>query len=127
MAGFNYQRAKATADRLIARFGRPEPAVLRAPTFTGPDYDPTPGPPVDHPCTVVVVEWETKELETNRVLANDLKLLVAKGELAIDPDPSHKLVVGGVEHTIVGPESGLGVRTVAPGGVTVFYKLQVRR
>lgn len=127
MAQFDYAKSKATADRLIGRFGMP--AVLRVPTSTGPVYDPTPGAPKDYPCTVVVRDFSTYEVTAagGRVLTKDKKVILAKGNLPLDPSPAHKLLLGGVEHVIVGPDVGLGIKTVAPGGVTVLYQLQVRR
>jgi hypothetical protein len=127
MPTFNYGRTKASADRLIARCGAD--AVLRVPgTATGPRYDPTPGASVDHPIRVVVTGYSARERDGTSILATDKKVLIAVGDLAVEPLPSHKLVLGGVEHRILGKdEDGEGVVKVSPGGVTVLYKAHARR
>jgi hypothetical protein len=124
---FDYTRSRATADRLIARFGMA--AILRRPTATGPAYNPTTGTPDDYPCTVVIDSFATSEVADSggRILADDKKVLLAVGNLPISPAPSDKLVLGGAEYRIIGPDVGKGIETVAPGGTTVMYVLQVRK
>lgn len=127
MSGFDYSRAKATADRMIARYG--QIATLRRPTASGPAYNPTPGGPVDYDVTVVVTSYSAHEIAESggRVLATDRKVLLAAGNLSITPRPSDKLMLGGEVCQIVGPDEGRGIQTAAPGGVTVLYELHCRR
>jgi hypothetical protein len=120
MAAFDYARPKATADRLIARYG--QSATLRRPTSSGTAYNPTEGEPDDHPVTVVVTDYSNREIDGTRVLATDKKVLLAVDDLAITPTPADKLLIGGVSHSIVSP-----VRPLAPGGTVLYYELQVRR
>jgi hypothetical protein len=125
MTAFDYARSTVTADRLIARFG--QAGTLRRPTATGTAYNPVAGDPGSHSCRFVVIEWAVGEVDGSRVLSTDMKVLLAKGSLTIDPAPSDKLVIGGVEHHIIGPDKGRGIKAVAPAGTVVFYELQVRR
>ncbi len=115
---FDYGRFKATADRLLARFG--QPGILRRPTASGTAYNPTAGSPQDYACTLVVDAYSNRDVDGTRVRATDKKVLLATGALAIEPATADKLVIGGVEHTIE------RVEPLAPGGVTVMWTLQVR-
>lgn len=119
MTTFDYTRSRATADRLIARFG--QAGTLSRPTKSGTPYNPTPGAPDDHPCTFVVLEYAQGEIDGSRVLETDKKVMLCKGALAIEPATSDKLLVGGVSHSI------MDVRPLSPGGTVVLFEIQVRR
>lgn len=116
---FDYGRSKATADRLVSKFG--QSATLRRPTSSGTAYNPTPGQPDDHPVTVVVLDYDRREIDGTRILATDRKVLLAVGNLAIEPATSDKAVIGGVEHSII------DIQPLNPGGLVILYQLQVRR
>ena len=117
---FDYTRSKASADRLITRFG--QSATLRRPSTTGAAYNPTPGDPDNHPVTVVTLDYSTSEIDGTRILATDRRVLMAKRSLAIEPTSSDKLVIGGVSYSIIPP-----VKPLSPGGVVVLYELQARK
>lgn len=119
MSAFDYSRSKATADRLLARFG--QAGTLRRPTSSGTSYNPTQGAPDDHACTFAVLDYANAEVDGSRVLATDKKALLAKGALTIEPKTSDKLLIGRVSHSIV------RVEPLAPGGITVMWTLQCRR
>lgn len=122
MTAFNYARTKASADRLIAKFGQLG-AIRRAGEGSGPTYDPTPGADVDHPCRFVVLDYENSEVDGTRVLATDKKVLLAVGDLAITPKTSDLLVDGpGSSYRIIPP-----LKPLSPGGVVLFYEIQARR
>lgn len=122
---FDYARSRAMADRMLANAGRA--AILRRPTSTGTAYDPTAGTPVDFAVTIFTDEWSFSERTGGRVQVTDQKILMAAGGLTEVPTPSHKLVIDGAEHQIIGPDKGLGVKPLSPAGVTVLYMLQARR
>lgn len=118
MSGFDYGRSKATADRLIARFG--QVGQLQRVTKGGTPYNPTETTSyVD--ATIVVLDYDVREIDGSRVLATDKKVLMAKKDLAITPTTSDRLLIGGVAHPIV------DVRPLAPGGTVVLWQLQVRK
>lgn len=118
MAAYDYGRAKATADRMIARFG--QAGVLKTFAAGGTSYNPT-LTPTDHDVTVVVQDYMGREVDGTRVLATDKKVMMAKGDLTVEPTPAGKMVIGGVPHSII------AVDTLAPGGVTVMWTLQCRK
>ena len=120
MTAFDYSRPKATADRLIERYG--QTGILRRRTTTGPEYDPTEGDPDDHACRFVVADYEASEIDGTRVLATDKKALLAKGSLTIEPSLSDLLVESDASvYKIV------GIKPLKPGSSVVMYELQVRR
>lgn len=114
-----YDDDKAMADEEIAESGMS--ATLKRPTTSGPAYNPTIGTPTSYAVNVVVQEYRNAEIDGARVQAGDKKVMMAKGSLAIEPDTSDKLVIGGVDHAIV------EVRPLNPGGTVLLYEMQVRR
>lgn len=120
MTAFNYAQAKATADRLIARFGQ-SGYIRRTPT-TGAAYNPTQGTPADHACTFVITDYTSRQIDGTRILAGDKKALVAVGALSITPGTADRLL----------DPSAPGYKIVEamplnPGGTVVMYEMQVRR
>ena len=116
---FDYSRSRATADRLLTRFG--QAATLKRPTSSGPAYAPVEGTPTSYAVTVVVQDFANREIDGTRILTGDKKVMVAKGSLAIEPATSDTLVIGGVDHAIV------EVRPLNPGGSVILYEVQARR
>lgn len=120
MTAFDYAKAKATADRLIQRFG--QSGHLRRIAATGPAYDRSPGAATDHACRFAVVDYMATEIDGTRVLATDKKVYLAKGSLTIEPKASDVLVEADSSvYKIV------SVAPLSPAGVVVVYELQVRR
>lgn len=120
MTAFDYARMTATSDRLIERFG--QAGAIRRRTTTGPAYDPTQGDPVDHACQLVVSDYSAMEVDGTRVLATDKKVLLAKGDLTIEPGLDDVVVeTGGAVYKIV------SIKPLKPGSAVVLWELQVRR
>jgi len=122
---FNYVRSKQVADKLISKFG--QDAILRRRIGSGTDYDPTLGAAQDHKVKIAVTTYSDYEITQGRVRSSDKRVMMAKGNLTIDPAENDKLVIGGVEHVIVGPNEGRGIIILAPGGTVIMYELQCRR
>ena len=120
MSAFDYARSKATAARLLARFG--QAATLRRPSTGGTAYNPTQGSPADYPVTIVVTDYETREVDGTRILSTDKKVLLAKGSLSVEPATSDLLIeASGAVYKIV------NVQPLNPGGTVVMYTIQARR
>lgn len=115
---FDYSDAKADADALIAEFG--QSGVLRRQATSGPAHNPV-ITTEDFACTFVVEDYRAQEIDGSRVLVTDKRAILKAGGLAIVPTTSDKLVVGGVAHSII------RVETLAPGGTTLLWQLQIRR
>lgn len=95
--------------------------IIRAGTPTGPTYNPTPGQPVPHACTVVYDTWRDDQIDGTLIQRGDMKVLCASSGLSITPMPndSFKTVTGA-------PKSIINVEPLQPGGIPVMYVLQVR-
>ena len=109
-----------TASRIIARFGQAA-EIVRPGEVTGPEYNPTYGPPTLHPATVAVVDYDQTERDGTLIQTADKRALVAVEGLGVVPTTADTLRIGGQDFVIV------RVAPVAPDGVARFYKLQVRR
>jgi len=120
MTAFDYARPKATAERLITRFG--QPGTLRRPASTGPAYNPTAGTPADQAVTFVVTEYSNREVDGTRILATDKKVLLAKGSLTIEPATSDLLLDADAK-----PYKVIAVMPLKPAQTVVLFELQVRR
>lgn len=106
-----------TATRLIKRFG--QDATLRkrgAPS--GPEWNHTPGVPVDHAVTVAVTEYTIEQRKGEVISGSDLRVFMAAG---IEPTNADTLVIGGDTFQIH------RVATLGPNGVVICYELQVGR
>ncbi|WP_146617680.1 hypothetical protein [Rhodoplanes serenus] len=119
MSAFDYARSRATADRLIARFGQ-SGAIRRAGAPSGDPWNPTAGESTDHPCALVVLAYDTREIDGTLIRSSDRKVLVAAGGLAVEPTAADRIVIGGTALEIV------RVAPLAPGGTVVLYEIQAR-
>lgn len=117
MTGFNYTRARATAERLIAKFGRS--AALRRTTNSGTAYAPT-RTPVDHPCRCAVLAYADTAIDGTRIKASDKQIYLSTAGLTIEPTTADEIVLDAVAHSIV------AVKPLSPGGVVVFWEIQAR-
>jgi hypothetical protein len=121
MAGFNYAKSVITADRLIQKFGA-SAAIRRLTPGAGPDHNPGPSTPVDHPCKAVRLQFSKSEIDGTQVLAGDVRLYVSARNFALDLNPTtDRLVFNGVAYTIVPP-----VNQLNPAGTNVYWSLQGR-
>lgn len=121
MTAYNYARAKATANRLIERFG--QLGALRRQAVSGAAYDPTLGANTDHACRFAITDYTASEIDGTRVLATDKKALLAVGSLTVTPALSDKLVeADGTVYKIIPP-----LKPLSPAGTVVMYEIQCRK
>lgn len=120
MATFDYDNSRATANRLIAKFG--QAATLRRVT-TGA-YDTSSGAvtqtTVDFPVLAVMLNFSQFERAQGLVEVNDKKALVAVGDLTSAPAVKDRFVVVGESYEVVNAQA------LSPAGVDVLYTLQLR-
>lgn len=118
MSAFDYSRSRATADRLIARFG--QAGTLKRPTKTGSGHNQTEGVPVEEAATFVVLDYATAQIDGTRILATDKMVYLKAGTML--PQPGDQLLeASGAPFKVV------GVRPFSPAGTVVYHELRVRR
>ncbi len=115
---FDYADMRDVAEELIAEFGMPG-AIVRMTQTGGPDYDPT-LEPIPHPCQLVVMNYEDREVDGALILSTDKKLYVSTAGLSITLERSDKIVADGVAYSIE------KLKPLSPAGVIVFWEVQGR-
>lgn len=116
---FDYTRSRATAERLIARFGAP--ATLTKPGEADDStYPPTPGTPTDYACTAVKTEYAMSDRDGSNVRMSDVKLLVSTEGLSVEPANNDTITVAGRVYSVV------NVDPLEPGPLTVMWTVQGR-
>jgi hypothetical protein len=118
MAAFDYPKTRATAERLIDRFGQDAQIIRLAAAGSG--GNPGTATRTPHACRAVVTRYSAYERANTEIEANDRKVLVSTAGLAIVPAVKDKLAVGGETFEIV------NVATLSPGGTTLLWTLQAR-
>ncbi|MFT4184435.1 MAG: hypothetical protein QM636_21245 [Rhizobium sp.] len=118
MAAFDYDRMRATAERLIAKFG--QTGSLRRIANAGPDYDPV-QTSAAFACLLVDLDHSEAHVADTLIQRGDRMVYLSTEGLSITPTLADRLVIGGVEHAIV------DVQPLSPGGTVVLWQLQVRR
>ncbi|NSX90134.1 hypothetical protein [Agrobacterium tumefaciens] len=114
MATFDYGRSRATAARLITRFGTT--GAIRRTVTSGPDYDPE-ITETDYPCTLVILEIDISKIDGTLIQQGDRMVYVSTKGLTIEVTVSDKLVIAGKDHVIK------QCRPLSPAGLTVYYEL----
>lgn len=123
MSTFDYTKPRATAERLLARFGGAA-AIRRSSTTGGSAHDPSSGTTTttDHACTLVLLEYTERERDGTLIQARDKKVLLSTEGLTIEPAASDLLVIGDNEYSIVNVDP----LRPKPGGTTVMWTVQAR-
>ena len=94
-------------------------ATLIRPGAAIPDtYPPVRGADTTFDFTAMVTQFDRNELASGNVEAGDVKYLLEQGSTT--PTTGDKIAVGGVRYAIE------GVTSVAPGGVTLMWKILAR-
>lgn len=114
-----YNRMQATAERLIARYGYAS-QLERDGAPTGPPHNPQPGPPTQHDCKVVELEYSLTDRDTTLVLKGD-KLGLISTAIDVAPAMGDRLALGGNVYHFV------DVQPLSPGGQVLLYEFHARR
>ncbi len=112
---FNYAAARATAERLIARFG--QSATLRKVSRSGTAYAPTIDE-TDTTITVVDLNQRVRD-QSGTLIGQSQRTLYVSTSAGVVPEKDDKVVIGGTEHEIG------EVRALSPGGTVVFYEVDL--
>lgn len=129
MASFNYTRTRATAERLLSRFG--QTGALRRTTSSADPFNPV-QTTADHACTFAVLDYAKKDIDGTLILQTDQMVYLSTSGLSITPETTDRLVVGGTWQAspvkLLGtPLTVVSVKPLSPAGTVVFWELQVRR
>tara|TARA_R110002049_G_scaffold281333_1_gene460858 strand:+ start:20601 stop:20954 length:354 start_codon:yes stop_codon:yes gene_type:complete len=112
-----YTRLQATANRLIAQYGKA--AVVTRSTVTGPGHDPV-LTPVEYDVTLVETGYRLTNRDSTLIQTGDkLGLISVAGET--QPQKGDKLTIEGDVYAFVELEP------LNPGGLTLLYEFQARR
>lgn len=106
------------AERLIAKFG--QKGSLRRISHSGAEYDPV-QTSEDFPCSLVDLDYSRANVAETLIQQGDRMVYLSTEGLSIIPTLSDKVLIGGVEQAIV------DIQPLSPGGMVVFWQLQVRR
>lgn len=117
MASFDYTKTRATAGRLIAKFGRTA-QLRRYAASTGFDADDREYDEVD--VSMVAVSYAKGELPESMIVRGGRRVLIAAEGLSGEVLLSDKLVIGGVEHELHEP-----LMPLDPAGTVIMYEAQV--
>lgn len=117
MAKFNYARSVATANRLIDKFG--QTGAIRRTETSGDPWNPGTSD-TDHPCILVALDYDQKDVDGTLIKSTDKKVYVATKGLTIQPATTDKVIIGGIVSTIVEAKS------LNPAGTVVYWELQAR-
>ena len=118
MAAKDYTQSRATATRLLEKFGA-SAVIVSMEAGDGPAWDPGAPTETENAVTAAVVEYSAFERNGTSVEAGDKKALVTAGVIA--PDTSMIFRWQGVDHQIV------RVMPISPAGVDVVFEMQVRK
>jgi hypothetical protein len=118
MTAFDYTRTRATAERLIARFG--QTGALRRTVGDADPFNPV-QTTTDYSCTFAVLDYAKKDVDGTLIKQTDQMVYLSTSGLSVTPETTDRLVVGGAVLTVV------NVKPLSPAGTVVYYELQVRR
>lgn len=110
MSTHDYSRNVATANKLIAKYGRSLTVERRA---NGVLVKATES-------DAVILDYTNDQIDGTRILRTDRQVFISVERLAFEPLPNDRLVVDGKSLIIV------TIKPLNPAGVVVFYELQVR-
>lgn len=98
MATFDYAKSRATAERLIAKFGQ-QGTVTRL-TPPDPVYG---GDPVEtaYTATLVPMAYDARYINGTTILTGDIQIYISSVGLAIEPAPSDIVTANGKQYAVV--------------------------
>lgn len=115
---YNYAPIRATAERLIARFGQAA-TLVKPGAMTGPEWDPVPAAPVEYAITAVD-ENQMQRNQSGTLIGEAVHALIISTAAGVTPDPADRVrLADGRDLEII------DVRSTSPGGMVVLYEVQV--
>lgn len=113
---------KETASRLIAKHGQAATLLRAGPPTQDPYGEEIPGPDVEYDVTILSATYavEIQFIAAGLINIGDRRIFLSADGLAIEPETSDRLLIGGEEFSVA------RVSPLAPAGEVIFYELQVR-
>lgn len=98
MTRFDYSRARATAERLIAKFG--QAGAVKRITPPDPVYG---GDPVvtSYPATLVPMAYEARYIDGTVIQTGDMQIYISAVGLPIEPTVGDVVTVNGADYAII--------------------------
>jgi hypothetical protein len=126
---FDYTRPRATAERLIARFG--QTGALRRMVSDGDPFNPV-LTETDYVCTFAVLDYAKRDIDGTLIRQTDQQIYLSTAGLSVTPETTDQLVVGGTWSGSPPASNGtpltvINVKPLSPSGAVVYYELQVRK
>ena len=120
MADFNYVKSVNTADKLIAKFGgKLGGKIIRPQAIAG--TRPVELPPVEIPCTCVIVDYTDRERAGGSIKVGARRCLISPKNLPIELTLTDRVQApDGQVYKIVSP-----ISVLKPRDTIVLYDLQV--
>lgn len=118
---FNYEPLRQKAQALINEFGQSMTITTQTPAAGDDPWDPATLTTVTRTVKGVVQEMSRNLIDGSAVRLGDLSVLIEAASGGTVPTTAEKVTIGGLQYSIV------HVASVAPGGTTLYYQLQVRR
>ncbi|MEJ8571231.1 hypothetical protein [Microbaculum marinum] len=115
---FDYASVRATADRLITRFGAP--LSLRRYVTSGESDNPVRTPEIQT-ITAAVFDYRSQDIDGTVILAGDMWALVKAGGLAWAPAKGQQVDRAGETWRVESAE------TISPAGTNVVWILRLRK
>ena len=114
---FDYTRARATAERLLARFGQ-EVTLIKPGALTGPEWDQTQGPSTEHTITVVDENSMRRDM-SGTLIGEAVHALIVSTSAGVEPEQADRVRIAGRVLEIT------EVRPLAPGGTVLLWEVTV--
>lgn len=118
----NYARYQKIVSAQLKKYGKPVTFHFQE---TGGGYDPISGrmttSVIDEECLAVLVRPDKRALATQTVQLNDAALIIDGVTLSRAPNEKDTVTVDGADWRII------SVSWVAPGDLTIIYKIYIRR
>lgn len=115
---FDYTRVRATAERLLARFGQAV-TLIKQGAAVGPEWNPTPGPGTEHIITAVDENSMRRDL-SGTLIGEGVHALIVSTSAGVEPSQADSIRMGGREYEIV------EVKPLAPGGVVLLWECTIQ-
>lgn len=110
-----------TVQPLLAQFGKPGVLLIPGAATSGEPYDPQPAADTEQAITAVQTAWTKEEMARGNVEVGDVSFIASPEGVATDPSLAQRLTISGTEYQVI------GIKPLAPGPVTMFWKVHARK